>query len=272
MEIDWRLRAGALALGWLLAAAVANANVPEAEIDRAWDARGESMRNGFATPERIVAAIEGYRTLRQEQPGDVALRWKLLRALHFAVDFTDLDEGTKASYVAEAVALCDSGRGLLDDGEIEPAARARLSFWHAIARGMQAQRVGLLRLVREGTASKMFENARRALDLDPMVDRGGSLRLLSRLHATLPRVPFVSSWVDRARALPLAERAYELDPAHPGNGLVLALALLEREPEREEDARRLLERIREAAPRERYRAEDAAIQREAIARLEALEP
>jgi hypothetical protein len=116
----------------------------------------------------------------------------------------------------------------------------------------------------------MHDYAEQSLALDPSVDRGGALRLLSRLHATLPRVPFVSVWVDRDRALPLAERAHALDAAHPGNRLILALALLERAPGRSSEARELLESVANAEARSDFLAEDLAILEQARDELEAL--
>ena len=135
---------------------------------------------------------------------------------------------------------------------------------------MRAQRVGLLTIVREGVAKQIHDDAERSLALDPTVDRGGALRLLSRLHATLPKVPFVTGWVDRSQAVPLAERAYALDAAHPGNRLILALALLEQAPGRTGDARALLESVAGAEPRQEALAEDLAIREEARERLDEL--
>jgi len=272
----WRRRlARGIAIGssalLVFAAAHAHAQPSAAEIDRHWQARGESLSDGFAAPGPIEAAIEGYRAFASKHPGDAVARWKLLRALHFAVDFSALDESRKAEHVREAVALCEPGGTPFEEASLDDSVRARLFFWQAIARGMQAQRANPITLLREGTATKIYEDATRALELDPTVDRGGPLRLLSRLHATLPRVPFVTGWVDRGQSIALAERAYRQDPEHPGNRLVLALALLELEPARRTEARQWLRDIEEKPPRKGYEAEDAAIRRAARAGLEASE-
>jgi hypothetical protein len=128
--------------------------------------------------------------------------------------------------------------------------------------------VGLLTIVREGVARRMHEYARHAISLDPAIERGGGYRLLSRLHAGLPRVPFVSAWVDREQVLPLAEQAFSIDPDDPGNRLILALALLERAPERRAEAATLLGSISQRAPRPALLAEDLAIREEARERLD----
>lgn len=250
--------------------------VDVAEGDRLFSERAQTMQDDLADGTRIEQAIASYEAALRARPDDLALQWKLLRALHFAVDFSDLEETAKEAHAARAIELAEQAeRGVANEqGEaaarVDDALRARLLFWSAIARGMQAQRVGLIELVRSGAARRLYENASAALELDPTVDRGGPLRLLSRLHATLPRVPFVTGWVDRDRALPLAERAYERDPEHPGNRLVLALTLLERAPKRAEQARALLESVIASEPRPEARAEDAAIQRDARDRLDAL--
>jgi hypothetical protein len=127
--------------------------------------------------------------------------------------------------------------------------------------------VGLLTLVREGIATRMHDYALRAVALEPTIERGGAYRLLSRLHGSLPRVPFVSSWVDRSQALPLAEQGLEVDPDDPGNRLVLALTLLELAPERQAEATELLESVSRTTPREALRAEDLAIREQARERL-----
>ena len=95
--------------------------------------------------------------------------------------------------------------------------------------------------------------------------------MLARLHATLPKVPFLSGWVNRGAAIPLAERAVALAPAHPGSQLVLALTLLDIEPERRLEARDALLRAVAIEPRTTFRVEDRVVQAQARARLSELE-
>ncbi len=239
--------------------------------DRAFALRAEVLDGERAEPARIEEAIGHYRAAAEADPASLEARWKLLRALHYAIDFTTLPDDAKEARVGEAVELARSSSEYTDDAQGAPPDRARLLFWSSIAWGTRAQRVGLLTIVREGVAKRMYENAQQSLDLDPSVDRGGPLRLLSRLHSTLPRVPFVSGWVDRSQALPLAERAYALDPGHPGNRLILALTLLERESSRSGEARDLLESVASAEPEPGHLAEDLRIRERARERLAQLE-
>ena len=103
--------------------------------------------------------------------------------------------------------------------------------------------------------------------LDPDVEQGGAIRLLSRLHSELPRVPFLSGWVDPERAVPLAERALAEYPQHPGNFYLLGLALLSHAPERREEGLSLVEATAALAPRADHVVEDLAIREDAQRRL-----
>ena len=273
------LRIGILLCG-LLGGLPITTHAQMQEGDRAWALRAETSVEERARPDQIETAIRAYRATLESDGDSIAAAWKLLRAYHYAIDFTTLDEEGQEVHLDQAIALVETSLARFDIGEANKAAtpsaaadQARLYFWSAIAWGARAQRVGLLTIVREGVATRMHDYAERALALDPSVDRGGPLRLLSRLHATLPRVPFVSGWVDRDYALPLAEQAFALDPAHPGNRLVLALALLEAPAQggsdREAEAMDLLRGISDMPPRTEALVEDLAVRRQAAEELSA---
>lgn len=261
---------GSLLLCLALSGAADGAPAEEDAGDAAWASRAEGMEAGKAPPAAIERAIDAYADDCGRQPERVEACWKLLRALHYLVEFTDAADARKDAAAETASELAASWIDDDEDGgaaalrDVEPRDRALLDFWSAIAWGARGQRVGLLTIVREGIASRMREAAERAVDVDPTIERGGAYRLLSRLHASLPRVPFVTGWVDRDQALPFAERAYAVDPDDPGNQLVLALVLLERGPEaRHEEAWTLLERVAAHDPRPELLAEDHAIRERA---------
>jgi hypothetical protein len=276
---------------WLADADAAAAAL--ARGDAAWAQRHAGAdADGRARPEPIAAAVAAYDEAIAAAPDALAPRWRLVRALYFAGDFASatpadadraLDRATEASERAkDALGRRVGGREVLAELEAEAlraeltpeevADAAALHFWSAVAWAAWGREHGLVGAVREGLAGRIHRDAEAALVLDEGVEQGGALRLLARLHATLPRIPFVSPWVDPARALPALERALELAPAHPGNRLLYAFTLLELAPERRGDALALLEELAALEPRAEERCEDAALRRAARERLAAERP
>lgn len=263
------------------AAALARGDAAYARRDEGGDEEGR------ARPEPIADAVAAYDEAVAAAPHALAPRWRLLRALYFSGDFAsptpadadlELDRATTESERAkDLLAAHLGGRAALD--ELEPEAllaalapaevadAGALYFWSAVVWAAWGREHGLVGAVREGLAARIYRDAQVALALDEAIEAGGAHRLLARLHATLPRVPFLSPWVDRAQALPELERALELAPAHPGNRLLYALTLLELAPERRGEALALLEEVAVLEPRADERSEDLAMRRSARERL-----
>ncbi len=257
--------------------------------DAAWDRRAEGERDGRPLPDPILAAVRAYESALAARPEDLETRWKLLRALHFEGEFASTGAAEQRRAFDRAREVSEEGMDLLtrrvgagvrleelDPGTLEARLEtasvstrdvARLYFWSAIDWGAWSRTVGLLGAVRQGVANRLLRYTRITIALEPAYEDGGAFRLLGRLHATLPRVPLLSGWVDREQALPLVERAYALAPEHPGNRLLLALTLLDLAPERRRQALELLEQVAGLTPRLSMHVEDLAMRREARARL-----
>jgi tetratricopeptide (TPR) repeat protein len=297
MRSHGQRRRGFERMGWVVMAAVvgiASLGAYADDVSRgdsAWASRAEGEREGRPRSGPILDALSLYETALAASPGSLEARWKLLRALHFAGEFTAKEAQERRGIFDRARVVSEEGLDLLADRigsgvrleEMEPEAIrvrleakdivpsdvARLYFWSAISWGAWSQDVGLLEAVRQGVANRLYRYTELTIALEPDYDEGGALRLLGRLHAELPRVPFVSGWVDRDQALPLIERAYTLAPANPGNRLLLALTLLDLAPERRAEARGLLDQVGQLTPRPSMRIEDLAMRREARDRLSA---
>jgi tetratricopeptide (TPR) repeat protein len=257
--------------------------------DSAWASRAEGEREGRAQSAPILEAVGFYESALEARPESVEARWKLLHALHFAGNFAEQEAQERSPIYDRAREVADHGLGLLADrvgseirleemepevirswveaNNVSPSDVARLYFWSAINWGAWGREVGLLKAVRQGVANRLHRYTSVTMALEPSYDEGGALRLLGRLHAELPRVPFVSAWVDRDQALPLIERAYSLAPANPGNRLLLALTLLDLAPERRGEAIDLLDQVSRLKPRPSMRIEDLAMRQEARERL-----
>jgi len=146
---------------------------------------------------------------------------------------------------------------------------AELYFWHSVNLGAWSQIAGLLQAVRSGAAGRVHEATLRSIALDPDVEQGGAIRMLSRLHSTVPYVPIVAGWVDEAQAVSLAERALREYPQHPGNAYILGLAILSNAPDRFAEGLVLIEGTATLEPRSDHVVEDLAIQLDARKRLDA---
>jgi hypothetical protein len=258
--------------------------------DAAFLRRAEGGVDGRAAPEPIGEAIRAYQEAVSQRPDDLEARWKLLRAVHFKGDFAIEERDAKRLVFDRGRILSEQGVKLLAEGigggkqlhELsEGALRERLTgartssqdvvafyFWSTVNWAAWSRVSGLLSAVRRGVANRLRDYTLLVLALDPGYEEGGAYRMMSVLHARLPRVPFLSGWVDRSEALPLAERALAIGPEHPGNHLLLALTLLDLHPERRAEALALLERVSAVEPRRAMEIEDLAIRREARERLE----
>jgi hypothetical protein len=259
-----------------------------ARADALWARRGDGQVNAVAQPEPVRSAIRAYQRAIAAEPDRLEAHWKLQRAFWFAGDFASADPAEErrsyeraqqaAERAFEALARRVGGRGALDALSPEalrdalPAAERRdaaeLYFWHAVNLGAWSRLVGLLQTVRAGVAARVHEATLRSIALDPDVEQGGAIRLLSRLHSELPRVPLLSGWVDHERAVPLAERALSEYPQHPGNAYLLGLAILSNAPNRSDEGLALVESTARLEPRPEQLVEDLAIQIDARRRLE----
>jgi tetratricopeptide (TPR) repeat protein len=259
--------------------------------DSAWAGRAKGEREGRPLPAPILEAVNSYESVLAASPGSLEARWKLLCALHFRGDLAAQDEEEKRASFERAREVSEEGLELLAERagsgirleemdpeaipdlieatDMSPSDVARLYFWSAINWGAWSRTVGLLSAVRQGVANRLHRYTVITIILEPEYDEGGAFRLLGRLHAELPRVPFVSGWVDREQALPLIERAYALAPTNPGNRLLLALTLLDLAPERRGEALALLDQVQRLTPRSSMRIEDLSMRKEARERLAA---
>lgn len=228
----------------------------------AWFARraegAPAPEAGRAAPGPIARAIDAYEEAVAAAPTNLEAHWKLLRALYYqgehAAEGEDarrevFDRGRQAAETALGrLAARAGGRQLVD--ALEPEERAaRLArvpeagpmyFWAAVHWGMWGDAVGRLAAARQGVAGTIRDYAETALALNESYENGGPHRVLGRLHALAPKIPFFTGWIDRDRAIAELRRAKALGPDDPLNRLYLAEALLEHRPERRAEALELL--------------------------------
>jgi tetratricopeptide (TPR) repeat protein len=268
-----------LAASMLLAAALParqDAALDIARGDAAWSRRAEGhpAGSGRANPGPIGEAIAAYEQALKEQPDRLEIYWKLLRAQHFKGEFVARTREEKQAVfghgrsVAEA-ALDRLGRKLGGrerlDAMAPPAAAKALAgvpeavaihLWAGIHWGLWGDNFGRLAAARQGVGDRIRRYSEVVISIDERFESAGGHRLLGRLHTLAPKVPFLTGWVDRGKAVAELRRAVALAPDFPLNPVFLADALLQYQPDKAAEARQLLRHEAERPPSSERVVED----------------
>lgn len=255
--------------------------------DAAYARRGEGQRDGRAAPEPISEAVSAYEAALEAAPQDLEAAWKLLRALFFQAEYAAPDEAARKAVLAGArdrarmaeARLADRiGAGPLFGSEAsEPVVAALrgiphavpICFWSAVVIASWARDANPMVAVGQGVAESLRRHAELVIALDPAYEAGGAHRLLGRIHAEVPRIPFVTPWVQRERAIGELRQAHALAPDDPWNQLLLGMTLLELAPGEKPQALQLLQQVARVAPRPDRAVEDLGVgrmARDALAR------
>ena len=237
--------------------------------DAAWARRAEGHVGAHASPGPIGEAIAAYEQALKEQPERLEVYWKLLRAEHYRGDFVAVTREQKQQVFGPARAVAEAGldrlarkvggRERLD--AMAPAAAAKalagipeaapLHLWAGIHWGLWGDNFGRLAAARQGVGERVRRYSEVAIAVDERYEYAGGRRLLGRLHTLAPKVPFLTGWVDRDKAVAELRRAVALAPDYPLNAVFLADALLQyRSGDAAEvaTARRLLRQVAERPP------------------------
>jgi tetratricopeptide (TPR) repeat protein len=234
---------------------------PLAAGDAAWAKRAEGHTGGQAAAGPIDAALAAYERAVKTHPQDLEGYWKLLRAIHFKGEYVArTPEEKQAAFgrgreVAEAaldlLAKPLGGRAKLD--KLSPAATAKalagvphavdVYLWGGADWGLWGDAFGKLAAARQGVGDRVRHYAEVAIALDERYADAGGHRMLGRLHTLAPKVPFLTGWVDRDKAIAELHRAVELGPADPTNRLYLADAILQYKPEDRTEAVEILRQL-----------------------------
>lgn len=249
--------------------------------DAAYARRGEGQVDGRAAPAPIAEAVSSYEVALREEEGCLEAHWKLLRALYFQGEYVVSGEaakravfgrGVEVARAAEALLAASIGAGsLVEDAEPSQVAAALrgnrdaapVYFWGAVVFASWGRVAGAAAALGEGLADRLRRQAEIVIALDPGYEDGGAHRLLGRIHAMVPRIPFVTPWVERERAVQELRRAFALGPDQPLNQLLLGQTILELAPSERPQAIELLRRVAHGSPRPEFSVEDAGMERAA---------
>jgi len=235
---------------------------PIAAGDAAWARRAEGHQGARAVPGPIDEAVAAYERAVKEQPDRLEGAWKLLRALHYKGEFTTDSNDAKQKTFAHGKEVAEAGidrlarrtagsRQKLD--ALTPAQAAKavaavpeatpLFLWSAVHWGLWGDVFGRLAAARQGVGDKVRRYAEMVIALDERYGDAGGHRVLGRLHTLAPKVPFVTGWVDRDKAVSELRRAVALGPGNFDNHVFLAEALFEYQPAKAAEARDILRRL-----------------------------
>jgi tetratricopeptide (TPR) repeat protein len=230
--------------------------------------RALGARGGTADPGPVEAAIGHYRRALALDPSSYPARLRLLRALFFRGGFCRVDAKDQIRLFEEAKRVADETVRLLEAQSRESRLRshreavrreplaAEIYLWAAVSWGQWAttHRLGA---VWQGAAGQIRDFAQAVVDIEPETLFGSAYLILGRLHAEAPRVPMLTPWVSREKALVCLRAAFRIAPQNSSNRYFLAEALNALRPDRRGEARLLLERCAAAHPREGFEVEDA---------------
>ncbi len=240
-----------------------------AEADARFARRSIGAIDEVANPAEVAAAIALYRQALSRAPDDIEILARLMRAMHFRGAYAGAGLLEKKAIFEEGRKL---GQGAIDRLEARAKAARGLSriealrlvkgtpelyLWTAGHWGEWALVRGKFAAARSGIAGRLRDLSQTVIDLDPALEDAAGYRLLGRLHSEAPKIPFITGWVSREKALQYLRRAYVAGPRHPVTWYFLAEAILDHEPQKRDEALRLLERCATTPPRTDTLLEDA---------------
>lgn len=233
------------------------------------------MRAEGSTSQRALIdpannALLAYNHAITVYPDTIALHWKRLRAFHFLIEFVDIADSSRTELIDRAKNAADGALSKIEticnerlqssyekkSNTLDCSASdiARTYFWSAITLGIWSRSQDAL-TTKVKSAKRIFHYAEKALAIDPSVDRGGSQRLLSVLHGTIPRIVFITGFVDKKKVMPLIDDALETYPNHPGNRLLKAKAMMNQDPPQRDSSQTILKSILSETPHGPWRVE-----------------
>ncbi len=232
----------------------------------AFERRAEESREGESAAGPVVQAVSAFETALSADPGSLEASVRLMVALWFQGEYASSGDEEKQMVFArgrevgerafDRLAAPAGGRERLDAMTPAEAARALaaepqakpLLYWSAVHWGFWGEAFGRFAAARQGVAGKVRWRGETLALLDAAYERAGAARILGRLHARAPRIPFVTGWVDHDFSLVELEIAVAVAPEDTFNCLYLAEALAQFRPREHERLRALLEDLAARTP------------------------
>jgi hypothetical protein len=252
------------------------------EADAHYGRRQEGRVGATANPREIAQAVAKYDQAAQA-PDSAEARWKLARALYFQGAYTGQDADSQRAIYEKARRVSDEAVRVLErrgkarnappvEGRSPAEVAALLGsdrdatptfFWAAVAWGEWALASGKIQAVRTGAAEKIRDYAETLIAMDSDFEDGGGYRILGRLHHQAPKIPILTPWVSRQKAVENLRRAVAVNGRNLVNRHFLAEALADGDPTERAEAVAIEEAVVADAPSPGHLVEELAIQEEA---------
>ncbi|HUP48291.1 MAG TPA: hypothetical protein VNA04_05825 [Thermoanaerobaculia bacterium] len=269
----------------LFAATPLAAQLPDGDVH--WSRRAEGNSGGRAAAGPIDSAIAAYERAVTRQPDAIEPRWKLLRALRFKGAYVARSNEEKKEVYSRARTAGEEalqvvyrhieGRGLpspqkAPEQKVAAVVRqvpgaAQFFVWDAVNWGEWALASGKIAAARQGAADRIRRHATIAHLADPAVEGGTPSRVLGRLHAETPRIPFITGWASGREAVKFLEQSLKIDPDNKITIVFLAEALVSERTDARPRAIQMLRKAVAAPGDPDYRVEQAAAAEDARALL-----
>ncbi len=172
----------------------------------------------------------------KKNPGSFLIRANLLKVLYFKGTYTNLEKEKAKEVFSLGKTLGKEGKEILmknlklenlkDPKEIYEKGKdieglGEFFFWDSACWGQWALLYGKLKAAKEGAAKKILISAETALNFNEKMEDGGPHRVLGRLHHQTPKIPLITGWVSKDKALAHLKKALEFGPEEPMNYLFL---------------------------------------------------
>ena len=244
--------------------------------DQGWAQRAEGHQGARAAAEPIQNAINAYQSALNAEPENLEARWKLLRAFHFKGEFV-LAKDARLDLFIEGREIAKTGIEQIENKyelkkslfRMKPAELAdavgkqavvgEFFFWGSANWGLWGQYSGKLISALTGVVNKIRLFSETMVLMDDSIENGGAHRLLGRFHTRVPRIPFITWWVDQDLAISELRLSLQIAPDSLLTKMFLAQALLKFRPDENEEAMRLLRNIVKGTPDPERLVEDIKV-------------
>lgn len=254
-----------------------------ADGDLAYAMRAEGHKGGKGQATQIDAAIAAYQRAVAQNPNDLEVRWKLLRALRFKGSYVAQTKDEKKAIFDQARKMGEQSLAILDrslaakgvssvskatEQAVVDAARSipnagELVYWDAVSWGEWALVFGKFAAVKQGVADRIRRESTIVMKLDPKIEGGGGARVLGRLHNQTPRVPFLTGWASDSQAVKYLYASLAQDPTNKLTKVFLAEAMVAAGKDAKPEAIKILKDVVSSPNDPAHAVEQAAAQDDA---------